>query len=160
MKLKDYALAVVLAEELGRVIGEKEKVVKVEGLNWKATRSKIDIKTDVQIPTTFLNIKGEGYLKELRIKSTHTNFGVRIIIEKNITLYDKPYSWFYTNSQEIESVQAYQRTINSTNYYILSLLDIHFTKSLKIVFFIPSNISTSEVKTIEEVYYNVVMKEV
>ena len=101
--------------------------VKVEVKPTPAMRTYIDRRTNVRLPVTLFDKAGAGALNELVLKSDYNNYKVIITVDGS-ELYNNTWDWFYSMSQTVKEIAAFQED----SMYILSLKDIKFSKSLKI----------------------------
>ncbi|KKL82918.1 hypothetical protein LCGC14_1979990 [marine sediment metagenome] len=73
---------------------------------------------------TIKDSKGEGFINQILLKTSSNAYTVQVLIDKSIT-YDKPYSFFSTNSEHIDNVSAYL----AAGIYYLSFQNLYFQKS-------------------------------
>lgn len=76
---------------------------------------------------TIKNSKGGGIINQILLKSDSNAYTIQVLIDKNI-LYDKPYSFFFTDTLNIDNVSAY---LTGATYY-LSIQNLNFQKSFLI----------------------------
>lgn len=68
--------------------------------------------------------RGEGFINQILLKTNSNAYTIQVLVDKNI-LYDKPYSFFFTDTLNIDNVSAY---LTGATYY-LSFQNIFFQKS-------------------------------
>jgi len=73
---------------------------------------------------TIKESKGEGIINQILLKSDSNAYTIQVLVDKNI-LYDKPFSWFFTDTLNIDNVSAY---LTGAVYY-LSIQNLAFQKS-------------------------------
>ena len=73
---------------------------------------------------TIKESKGEGFINQILLKTDSNAYTVQVLVDKNI-LYDKPYSFFFTDTLNIDNVSAY---LTGAVYY-LSIQNLSFQKS-------------------------------
>jgi len=67
--------------------------------------------------------RGEGFINQILLKSPSNAYTIQILNDKTI-LYDKPYSFFFADTLNIDNVSAYL----SGGFYYLSIQNIFFQK--------------------------------
>ena len=128
-KAFDTALALIQAEMTGQQVAEiiAERIeVKVQSTPKLATY--IDRRANVVLPVILFDKAGEGTLKELVAKSSEKDYKL-VITADGSELYNNDWDWFKSNSQVVKEFAAFQEN----SIYILSVTDIKFTKSLKVL---------------------------
>lgn len=90
-------------------------------------RTYIDRRANVKLPIILFDEAGSGTLKELIVKSELSSYKVIITVD-GLEVYNNKWDWFYSNSQAIKEIAAFQE--DST--YILSIADVKFSRSLRI----------------------------
>ena len=123
-KAFDTALALIQAEVTGQQIAERIEV-KVEPTPKVTTH--VDSRVNVRLPAILFDEKGSGVLKELVIKSSVNAYKV-VIYADGYERYNKDWDWFYSMSQVIKEVAAFQED----TIYILHVTDLKFAHNLKI----------------------------
>jgi len=116
-------MMIAAAEESARAKVKVEATVKPA-----APKTIVRALTGVALPSTILEEKGAGHLKELVIKNTDENYRLRIYVD-GTQLYDGSYSWFKNLSQITEEIAAFQ---DENGDHILHITDIKWTKNIKI----------------------------
>jgi len=84
---------------------------------------------------TIKESKGEGFVNQILLKTVSNAYNVQILVDKHI-LYDKPYSWFFADTLNIDNVSAY---LAGGSYY-LSFQNLWFQKN-----FIVRMVSTASI---------------
>ncbi|MEM2849047.1 MAG: hypothetical protein QXI36_02085 [Candidatus Bathyarchaeia archaeon] len=123
-KAFDTALAMIQAEEMSKHIAER---IVVEVKPELKSSTYVDRRSNITLPIILFDEKGSGTLKELVLKSSVNTYKV-IITADGYELYNNDWNWFYSMSQVVKEIAAFQE--NST--YILSIADLKFTRSLRI----------------------------
>jgi len=142
-RLLDWAMAIVAAEEAARAAA---KVAPAPAPTFRTVTGK---RTDIPLPTTIIDEKGSGQLKELLIKSDFKDWRLAVYADGQ-QLYDNSYDWFMGISQELEEIDAFQAEDGT---YILHLSDIKFAKSLKVVAESLTVVSIQERPKLKEIFY-------
>ena len=72
---------------------------------------------------TIKESKGEGIINQILLKSDSNAYTIQVLVDKNI-LYDKPFSFFFTDTLNIDNVSAYK----TGAVYYLSIQNLAFQK--------------------------------
>ena len=139
-----YMTGMAVAEQ----IAEKVKVEVKPAL----MSTHIDRGANVKLPITLFDRSGAGALRELALKSDTSNYRVITTVD-GLEGYSNEWSWFYSNSDIIDGIAAFQKD----SMYILSISDIKFSESLKIAIR-PTQPSTTAIR-LAEVFLKVDIKE-
>jgi hypothetical protein len=143
---------IVAAEETGRSVARElakgitvqitpEVVVKPE-----KRKTIVEHRKDIG-PGKIIDRSGPGVLKELMLKASHGNYGLRVEVD-GLTAYDMTWSQFSDISQEVDEISAFQDTDGN---YVLHLEDIKFSNSLAV--YLVSFMTLGQKLTVEEAFY-------
>ena len=146
------ARTILSAYMTGRAVAEQiAEKVKVE-IDPSLMSTYIERGANVKLPVILFDRSGAGVLKELALKSDTSNYRVITTVD-GLEGYSNDWSWFYTNSDIIDEIAAFQKD----SIYILSISDIKFSKSLKIAIR-PTHPSATAIR-LAEVFLKVDIKE-
>lgn len=98
-------------------------------------------------PGKIIERSGPGVLKELMLKASHANYGLRVEVD-GLTTYDMTWTQFSDISQEVGEVSAFQDTDGN---YVLHLEDIKFAQRL--VVNLVSFMTLGQKLTVDEAFY-------
>ena len=81
----------------------------------------------LRMPCTIVDVKGAGVLKEIVIVTDSSDYYLTVMVDGRIK-YDRSWTWFNTYSDYIADISCF----DNDGTYILILLNIEYSKSLKI----------------------------
>lgn len=114
-------------EQIGRIIDERLKEIKVISEDIYSSRSLLKENETIDEILRFINITGTGTVYQILIESPSNDFEVYIMIDDSI-IFDKPYSWFSDYTEELQNISAYLRD----GKYYLSIRNLPFQEKLNV----------------------------
>lgn len=129
-KLMEYAVLLAIAEEAARQV-KVTVTTPVEPAPAQPTavrRTIVNKSVDVTIPSTVVDDRGSGKLKEIVFVSDHPYFSVAVSVD-GTQLFRESWSWFNSISPVLDEVSAFR---DDNGDYVLHLTDISYGSRLTV----------------------------